>query len=415
MRRHLAMWAMAAAVGLPVAWAGTIVLDWQTDKEPVSYVAGDTVTFRVQLTEDGKPLAGKMLKWQRSGDDQQTAKGEATSSETQPVEITTRIDKPGFVRIEVTVLDPDGTPTKDTAGRPLKFEGGVGAEPGKIEGYPEPADFDAFWQAQKARLAAVPVKAHLTEVPAKDPRFQLFDVKVDCAGNHPVSGYLALPKGAAPKSLPAQVSFRGYGVSGADPEWRDGAMVLQVNAHGIENGREADFYKALQEGELKGYAFNSTENAKPDTAYFNGMMLRVLRALEFIKSRPEWDGKTLIASGGSQGGLQAVTAAALDHDVTQCNAYKPWCCDLGGMNLGRLRGWRPDYAEGLGYYDTATMGKRVTCPTFITAGLGDYVCPPSGLSVLYHHVKGPKTIEYMQGSTHGYNPPNPTRQTLSVK
>jgi cephalosporin-C deacetylase-like acetyl esterase len=297
----------------------------------------------------------------------------------------------------------------------LKFEGGAGADPGKLEGYPEPADFDAFWQAQKARLAAVPLKATLTEVPASNAAFHVFDVKVDCAGGRPVSGYLALPKGAPAKSLPAQVSFRGYGVSGADPECRDGMMVLQINAHGIENGRPAEFYKALQEGELKGYAFNSGENAKPETAYFNGMMLRAMRALEFVKSRPEWDGKTLVATGGSQGGLQAVTAAALDRDVTQCNAFKPWCCDLGGVNLARLRGWRPDYAEGLGYYDTATMGKRVTCPTFITAGLGDYVCPPSGVSVLYNQINGPKTIEYMQGSTHGYNPPDPQKQTLSAK
>ena len=80
-----------------------------------------------------------------------------------------------------------------------------------------------------------------------------------------------------------------------------------------------------------------------------------------------------------------------------------------------MRGWRPDYADGLGYYDTATMGKRIKCPTSITTGLGDYVCPPSGVSVLYNNIKAPKTIEYTQGSTHGYNPPNPKKQTLSSK
>lgn len=144
-------------------------------------------------------------------------------------------------------------------------------------------------------------------------------------------------------------------------------------------------------------------------------MLRLIRAMEFIKSRPEWDGKTLTVSGGSQGGLQAVTAAALDSDVTECSAYKPWCCDLGGIKLGRIRGWRPDCAEGLGYYDIVNMAKRVKCKTFITAGLGDYVCPPSGISVLYNNIKAPKTIEYTQGSTHGYNPPNPKKQVLSSK
>jgi hypothetical protein len=37
---------------------------------------------------------------------------------------------------------------------------------------------------------------------------------------------------------------------------------------GIENGREPEYYKALQQGALKSYAFDSAENAKPETAYF---------------------------------------------------------------------------------------------------------------------------------------------------
>ena len=143
------------------------------------------------------------------------------------------------------------------------------------------------------------------------------------------------------------------------------------------------------------------------------MMLRVMRALEFIKSRPEWDGKTLVAAGGSQGGLQALTAAALDREVTQCMAYKPWCCDLGGIKLGRLRGLRPDFTDGLAYYDAANMGKRIKCETFITTGLGDYICPPSGVSVLYNYIAAPKTITYIQGATHATTPPNAQTQSLS--
>lgn len=393
--------------------AGTISINWSTDKEPVSYQAGETMTFKAQLVEDGKPLADKTLKWQRSGDDQQTAIGEATSSETQPFEITTSIGKSGFVHIEISVFNKDGAPVMDDKGKALKFEAGAGVEPAKLEGYPEPSDFDAFWQKQKASLAKVPLKANLTEVTPRNPNFKVFDVKVDCAGGRPVSGYLSIPTNAKAKSLAGQVSFRGYGVIGADQDMQSGMIVFQINAHGIENGRPPEFYKALQDGELKRYAYNNGENAKPETAYFNGMMLRVMRALEFVKSRPEWDGKTLVASGGSQGGLQAVAAAALDSDVTKCNAYKPWCCDLGGIKLARLSGLRPDFADGLGYYDTANMGKRVKCETFISTGLGDYVCPPSGVTVLFNNIRGPKTIEYIQGSTHGYNPPNPKKQTVS--
>ena len=407
--------AFAASFCVTASIAGTLSLNWSTDKEPVSYLPGETMIFKVQLVDDGKPLAGKTLKWSRSGDDGTAAKGEAVSSETQPVEIKTATDKSGFVHIEVSVFNADGTPVKDAKNTPLKFDGGAGVEPTKLEGYPEPADFDAFWQKQKAKLAAVPMKAELKEVAAKKPGFKVYDVKIDCSGGKPVSGYLSIPENAKPKSLGAQVCFHGYGVGGADQQSWSGMIVLDINAHGIENGREPGYYDGLKNGALKGYAFSNEENAKPDSAYFNGMMLRLLRALEYVKSRPEWNGKALVAAGGSQGGLQAITAAALDHDVTQCSAYKPWCCDLGGIRLNRLRGWRPDYADGLGYYDTATMGKRIKCPTSITAGLGDYVCPPSGVSVLYNNIKAPKTIEYTQGATHSYNPLNPKKQTLSSK
>lgn len=415
MHTRLMTMALAAFLAVSSAFAGTLALDWATDKEPVSYLPGEAMTFKVQLVDDGKPLAGKTLKWQRSGDDGQTAKGEAVTTAEQPVVIKTATAKPGFVHVEVSVFNADGSPVKDAKGAALKFEGGAGVQPETLQGYQEPADFDAFWQRQKARLAAVPMKAELKEVAAKKPGFKVYDVKIDCAGGKPVSGYLSIPENAKEKSLGAQVCFHGYGVGGADQQSWSGMIVLDINAHGIENGREPAYYDGLKNGALKGYAFSTDENAKPETAYFNGMMLRVMRALEYLKSRPEWNGKALVAAGGSQGGLQAITAAALDHDVTQCSAYKPWCCDLGGIKLGRLRGWRPDYTDGLAYYDTATMGKRITCPTSVTTGLGDYVCPPSGVSVLYNNIKAPKSLEYTQGSTHGYNPPNPVKQTITRK
>jgi hypothetical protein len=71
------------------------------------------------------------------------------------------------------------------------------------------------------------------------------------------------------------------------------------------------------------------------------------------------------------------------------------------VTLGRLKGWRPDYTSALGYYDTVNLAKRIRATTNITAGLGDYVCPPSGVSVLYNNIPGtvPKRIEYQQGAT----------------
>ena len=238
-------------------------------------------------------------------------------------------------------------------------------------------------------------------------------MKVDCPGGKPVSGYLTWPKGAAAKSLPVKVNFMGYGVTSARPNCGAG-ITLSINAHGIENGREKAYYEQLEAGPLKYYAFDKSQNSDPETTYFNGMMLRVLRALEYVKTLPQWNGKDLAVAGGSQGGLQALTAAGLDMDVTNCYALKPWCCDLGGGTLGRVEGWHPAWTAALGYYDAVNHAKRIRCETTIITGLGDYVCPPSGNSVLYNNIAAPKKIEYIQGSTHGFDPPNAARYTLST-
>ena len=167
-----------------------------------------------------------------------------------------------------------------------------------------------------------------------------------------------------------------------------------------------------------GYAFNNEENQNPETAYFYGMALRCLRSLQFLKQHPLYDGTNLIVRGGSQGGLQTVWCAALDHDVKEAYPDIPWCADLGGYTKGRLRGWRPDYQIGLDYFDIVNHAKRIpaTCFVHVTrAGMGDYVCPPSGVTIFYNNLKCPKKITYVHDSDHGYVKQNSIRFEKSSK
>jgi len=412
MRIVLSLLFLCAAI--VVLRAGDLSLVGTTDKDQALYKAGETIVFTITPMQDGKPVDGKKLTWTRTGDDGKTEKGAAVSSAATPLTITTSMASPGFVRIEVEALDDQGKPVVDAQNKPVRFDGGAGVDIERLQSIPEPPDFDAFWARQKAKLAAVPMKFTMTEVPSKDPHFSVYDVKIDCAGGKPVSGYLAKPKGAAPKSKAAMVTFAGYGVSSAQPFPLFSSITFAINAHGIENGKDPAFYQALMNGELKGYALDSKDYEKPEDAYLNGMLLRVMRALEFIKAQPEWNGKDLTAQGGSQGGYQSIAAAALDKDVTKCSAFVPWFCDLGGVTVGRLpSGLRPAWVPGLGYYDAANLGKRIHCPTALTTGLGDYTCPPSGVTVLYNNLTVPKTLTYTQGATHSFKPTNPRQFMIS--
>jgi cephalosporin-C deacetylase-like acetyl esterase len=386
----------------------------RTNKAATDYSQGEPMIFEITLEKDGQPVEGKRLKWRRTGDDGQNEHGHAQST-TEPLIIHTSLDQPGFIRIQVDAIDTDGNPLLNEKEKPVIFDGGAGVQPEKLLSTPEPVDFDAWWTAQKVKAAKVPLHVlEMEAVPKQYPEVETYDVKVACAGGMPMSGYYSKTKNAAPHSAIARVSFKGYGVSGASRQdrWvkqhRKPVITLNINAHGIENGMPREFYKDLADSGLKSYGFDEAENATPENSYFYGMSLRVLKALEFIKSQPEWDGKTLIVEGGSQGGFQALLAAALDPEVTRCVAVKPWLSDLSGVKLGRMTGWRPKYTPALGYYDPVNHAKRLRCETKLIAGLGDYVCPPSGITVLYNNIPDTvtKRIEYQQGATHGTTPKN---------
>ena len=48
--------------------------------------------------------------------------------------------------------------------------------------------------------------------------------------------------------------------------------------------------------------------------------LRLVRCIDLLTSLPEWDGRNVIAAGGSQGGALALIATALDNRITHCVA-----------------------------------------------------------------------------------------------
>ncbi|HRU18925.1 MAG TPA: acetylxylan esterase [Kiritimatiellia bacterium] len=435
---------IAALVLLTAGFAAAGVLDnaWLmgvTDKHPLSYKVGEEIVFTLtpwNLTGD-IPADTYSLKWERTGDDGVQDNGKAPLTK-DPFVYKTKLDKPGFVRLYAEVIGKDGKRyqkvfTGDTStpegreaanrferqNKSIFFDGGAGAETCTLQALPEPEDFDAFWDRQRARLAKIPMKAERIELPCNNKDARIYAITIDCAGIRPVTGYLTIPKAADNGAkFPCRLTTHGYSYRAPhNPPGgaRTDEIVLDINAHGMRLpafGGDEGYYKALG-SEIKSngqsYAFDPVENKDPETAYFNGMALRVMRALEYLKSLPGWDGKNLIASGGSQGGLQTIWAAGLDKDVTHAESSITWCCDLGGERLGRNRGgWYIKWSDGLGYYDAVNVAKRIptSCRTIIPrAGLGDYVCPPSGLAILWNNIKGPKKITWVQGSQHGYVPP----------
>jgi cephalosporin-C deacetylase len=172
-------------------------------------------------------------------------------------------------------------------------------------------------------------------------------------------------------------------------------LALDFNAHGIPNGKPDQFYADLLAGPLKGYSAIGRDSV--ETVYFRGMILRVLRAIDFLAAQPEWDGQVLIVQGSSQGGGQALVAAGLDPRVTLCLASVPAMCDHAGYKLGRQPGWprivpkvEGQYDENVTqvarYVDAANFATRIKCPTHVTVGFVDHVCAPASVYAAFNAI-----------------------------
>ena len=419
-------------VGAAEIESNKCLLVGNSDRNPLEYKVGDELKFTIDLKYTGAPYStdGYVVVWKRSGDDGIVRIGHLKVDQL-PYTFKDKFTKPGFIRYRAELHKKGG---KTVVGklpggkkRGIFFDGSAGANVRELKPQPEPADFDEFWESQRARLAKVPLKVTMQKVrKLNGGRAEVYAVQVSCAGARPVTGYLYMPTDKSRK-YPVRVRFYGWSkdpnavqkpFKGASLE----EIQFSINAHGYELNQTTAYYEKYFKqisSNGKDYAFDPIQNADRLTAYFNGMVLRVMRALEFVKTLPEWDGRNLIVSGGSQAGLQSLWAAGLDKDVTEVEIWKPWCCDLAGhaKALRMPSTFAPSYTPALDYYDGAFHAKRIKCPVNIKiAGLGDFVCPPAGMMSMFNNLQVPAKIRFYQGEGHGGSlstPGNPPHYDLS--
>ncbi len=383
------------------------LLTVRAERPDALYKQAERVRFNVQLLLDHQPVTGAEVQWTISKDGVPPTRSGALTLTNGAGAISGELGEPGFLQCRVTFRAP--------AQKVLVAVGGAGIDPLQIQpSLPVPDDFDAFWSMQKQRLADVSIDPRLTLVKSPQPEVECYDLQAKCLGA-PVSGYLAKPSGAKPKSLPIILTVHGAGVRssslGGAANWaKQGFLALDINAHGIPNGQPDSFYTDLANGTLKDYRFEGRESR--ETVYFRGMFLRLVRALDFLTSQPEWDGKVVVVHGSSQGGAQSIVAAGLDARVTFFAAGVPAMCDHTGVAAGRVNGWprlvpngpggKPDpkILEAARYYDAMNFAARTQVPGILTVGFIDTTCPPSSVYAAYNVLKGLKEIFNDPPSTH---------------
>ena len=340
--------------------------------------------------------------------------GIESAREERPVSkfsVTMSSDVPAHLMVTGVYVDSEGKvlfPPPRTAG----YGDGVLVSPENLRrSRKRPADFDAFWDMEVAKLSTHPVQINRRRYRITKSWY-CDEVELSVPGVVPVTGFLVVPEKALPKTLPAVIYFHGAGFksSSVRSEFNDRAIVFDVNAHGIRNGMDKAFYfKLNQSPPADRNIFSGLES--PEDNYFKNMFLRTVRAVEFVKSLPEWDGRTLIVAGRSQGGAQAIAAAALAKDVTLCIANVPALGDHGGAEAGRLPGWPvinpqkdPTVARTADYIDIINLASRIKCETLMSIGLIDSICPPVSVWLAYMELKCEKSMKFFPQMGHNAPP-----------
>ena len=373
-----------------------------TNKNPLEYTCGEKIVFTVSARENRRDIGCRFVKWVLQTDDGQKSEGFGSCWGGHPLIVEAILDKPGFARLTCTAYGENYAP--DPTFQVLDASAGADVEKlSYLDTVPD--DFDDYWVELKNTVDNfTPELISSVEVTSGVPEgIKCYDVRISTPEGRPASGYLSIPQKEG--KYPIFVTLLGYTVVGAWTVHQPDAISLCLNAHGIENGLCRTETELKYKDELENYGFSVEENSSNMTTYWRGMMLRDLVALKYLKSLSQWDGKNLSVSGGSQGAFQSTVMASVDPDVTFLDIRVPWFCNMRAEQFGFMKGGRPEFAEGLRYFDTVAHAMRVKCPVNMEIGLGDYICPPASTMTLYNTFNCEKTLDVVQSMAHSLDLP----------
>ena len=311
-------------------------------------------------------------------------------------------DQPGMIYVAVEAyadLAPAGAASSPgaagfvggNAGRNTGFYAvGAAVAPTKIgPSTLRPADFDAFWDGKLAAQARVPINAVLSPVEADVPGVDLRMFELDALGSK-AHGYVARPARGGRFPALIQLQYAGvYALNSAAVARRaaEGWLMVNVDSH--------DKLPSDPAGTVP-RNYREVGNTDRETSYFLNMYLRDSRVLDYVLTRPDWDGQTIVLTGGSMGGQQSLALAGLRPEhIDAVLVCVPAGADANGNLHGRKAGYpdwpsdNPDVMKTSLYFDTVNFAPRITAPVMAGIGFIDTISPPAGIWTMLNQVRGP--------------------------
>jgi cephalosporin-C deacetylase-like acetyl esterase len=327
--------------------------------------------------------------------------------------IETSLDEPGTILLNIRGAGAAPTPTDTGAAVPARGRGGRGGRgggstaagalvaPQKLQpSSPRPVDFDTWWAGKIKLLHDIPVNVQLTSTAGGKSGVDYALIKMDNINGAHIQGQLAVP--ASGGKHPALLMLQWAGVyslpsSRVTDRAAQGWIALNLEPHDMPSNQPDAFYKDLQATTLNNYQAIGQEDR--EKSYFLAMYLGAYRALDYLASRDDWDGKTLVVQGTSMGGQQSLAMAGLHPKVSTVIVMVPSGCDVTGPEHGSAAGF-PDWArdarskgnpkilETAQYFDPVNFSSHTTAAALVAMGLIDETSPPAGVWRAINQMQG---------------------------
>ncbi len=367
-----------------------------TPSKPLGvYALGEQASWRLDVRESGAYNAAE-VRYILKRNGLMVHRQGVLPRENGTATLHATMDKPGTILAELKVK---------LSNREITALAGAAFSPERIAPTEErPSDFDAFWNDKLVELGNVPANSVVEAADSGRDSVHYSKVRMDNIRGTKIYGQLAKPKRTG--KFPALLILQWAGVYPLQRDWvvsqaEMGWLALNIMAHDLPLDRPQHFYDELNGTKLAHYPAIGNDDREKST--FLRMYLSCYRAAEYLTKHPEWDGRTLIVMGSSQGGMQAIATAAIHPKVTAGLVYAPAGCDLNGPKAGRAPGWPAWYWQTHGknaervrqasrYFDAVNFASRVKSPFLVVMGLLDTTCPAPGVFAMVNQLQGFKEV-----------------------
>ncbi|MBR1548402.1 MAG: acetylxylan esterase [Prevotella sp.] len=374
------------------------------------YEVGQQARLRIVAHEGGVPVSGTKV-YYKAGPEMLLPAGRdsVTFANGEALIPMGTMQQPGFLACQWEFVAADGKKYSDLVK--------VAYQPEDIETYTSmPADFADFWQKALKEARKVPFEPEYFDVPdATDKQIETKLVRLRVGKNKWIYGYLSRPLDG--KQHPVVLCPPGAGsqkIFPSDYYPRLGMTYMKIEIHDNDQQLPDDEYNRMRQQKCDGYMSRGMESR--DTYYYKDVYVGCARAVDYLCSLPDWDGRNVIVTGGSQGGALTIVTSALNERVTLCAPFYPALCDLTGFLHQRAGGWPKFFSgtykdgrtdvpqqqavETLQYYDVVNFARLLRVPTFMSWGYSDDTCSPTSVWAAWNAINAPKTCDITPSSGH---------------